>query len=247
MKEHNGEVVEWNMDAVEYPRGNLQRQAKEAHIIQQNSHKNLLNRKGEWGQNLPPRMTLEDQGGPAGGRDGAQAPTVQPLGQDVPGEPQPSRKRPRMDEVDIHQGAEIAPKKEATEADAESTQMQGARDHQPPDPGDPGAPKARNQKTWNARQMILYMKNGRKKSERLSLSIENPKISNHKETLGINFQQREQTSRVHQGSVASQMPSQSLYKGDSSAREGHKPLETEGTVRKDKFNSEEDYLPEAKV
>ena len=47
VKEHNGEVVEWNMDAVEYPRGNLQRQAKEAHMIQKNSHMNLLNRKGD--------------------------------------------------------------------------------------------------------------------------------------------------------------------------------------------------------
>ena len=124
--------------------------------------------------------------------------------------------------------------------------MQGARDHQPPDPGDPGAPKARNQKTWNARQMILYMKNGRKKSERLSLSIENPEFSNQKETLGTTLQQREQTSRVHQGSVASQMPSQNPYKGVNSTREDHKPLESEEAVRETKFNSEEDYLPEAK-
>ena len=114
-------------------------------------------------------MTLEDQGGPAGGRDGAQTPTVQPLGQDVPGDTQPSRKRPRMDEVSVHQGAEAAPQEDVERADAGSTQIQGARDHQTPDPGDPNAPKANNQKTWNARKMILYMMNGRKKSERLSL------------------------------------------------------------------------------
>ena len=38
------------------------RQVTEAYEIQKNSRKNPLNRRGEWGQNLPPRLNLEEDG-----------------------------------------------------------------------------------------------------------------------------------------------------------------------------------------
>ena len=90
---HEGQVVGWTMEALEFPRGNLLRQAKEAHMISKNSHRGVLNRSGEWGQNLHPKLTLEDQSGNLRGRVWAQTHRVQPLGPPSSGEPNPSRKR----------------------------------------------------------------------------------------------------------------------------------------------------------
>ena len=42
-----------------YPRSALLRQATEAHQIGLNSSNNVLNRRGEWGQNIPPKLVLE--------------------------------------------------------------------------------------------------------------------------------------------------------------------------------------------
>ena len=84
------------MEALEFPRGNLLRQAKEAHMISRNNHRGVLNRRGEWGQNLPPKFTLEDQSGNLRGRVWAQTHIVQPLGPPSPSEPHSSKKRPRV-------------------------------------------------------------------------------------------------------------------------------------------------------
>ena len=52
------------MTAICYPKGNLKRQAMEGHIIMCSSTKNnVLNRRGEWGQNLPPKLDIDDQSG----------------------------------------------------------------------------------------------------------------------------------------------------------------------------------------
>ena len=53
--DHQGEKAEWTMKAQGFPKGNLKRQALEAHKISLNEDNNLLNRRGEWGQNLPPK------------------------------------------------------------------------------------------------------------------------------------------------------------------------------------------------
>ena len=53
-KDHQGEKAEWTMKAQRFQKGNLKRQALEAHKISLNEDKNLLSRRGEWGQNLPP-------------------------------------------------------------------------------------------------------------------------------------------------------------------------------------------------
>ena len=47
------------MNIVAYPKTALQRQATEAHHITLNENNNLLNRRGEWGQNLPPKLVVE--------------------------------------------------------------------------------------------------------------------------------------------------------------------------------------------
>ena len=70
---HKGEPSMFKMEVVAYPRSNLQRQALEASMIQSKSAgTKLLNRRGEWGQNLPPQLTFEglrqkqNQGGRTG-------------------------------------------------------------------------------------------------------------------------------------------------------------------------------------
>ena len=59
--DHQGQRVEWSMKSQGFPKGNLKRQALEAHKIFLNEGNNLLNRRGEWGQNLPPRLEVDDQ------------------------------------------------------------------------------------------------------------------------------------------------------------------------------------------
>ena len=52
----------FEMKAVSYTPSPLVRQCMEARMIH-DSQKNLMNRRGEWGQNLPPRLTIEDDTG----------------------------------------------------------------------------------------------------------------------------------------------------------------------------------------
>ena len=60
---HKGEPSMFKMEVVAYPRSNLQRQALEASMIQSKSAgAKLLNRRGEWGQNLPPPTDLGGAG-----------------------------------------------------------------------------------------------------------------------------------------------------------------------------------------
>ena len=44
----------FSMEVISFPTSNLQRQAEEAEQIVRHEKANLLNRRGEWGQNLPP-------------------------------------------------------------------------------------------------------------------------------------------------------------------------------------------------
>ena len=60
-KEHEGAIPRFKMEIKAYPKSNLARQALEASQIQENGRQNLLNRKGEWGQNLPPNLCIEDE------------------------------------------------------------------------------------------------------------------------------------------------------------------------------------------
>ena len=51
------------MEVVSYQSSNLRRQAEEADQILRHGGEgfNLRNRKGEWGQNLAPKLSVEDQ------------------------------------------------------------------------------------------------------------------------------------------------------------------------------------------
>ena len=55
------EEPDFAMEIISYPKTNLQRQAEEAEQILRHESANLLNRRGEWGQNLPPKLSIEDQ------------------------------------------------------------------------------------------------------------------------------------------------------------------------------------------
>ena len=60
---HPGVPARFQMEIVRTPRGNLERQVAEGIEIMKISEDpsvKVLNRRGEWGQNLPPRLTLED-------------------------------------------------------------------------------------------------------------------------------------------------------------------------------------------
>ena len=60
--EHDGQPVEWTMSAICFPIGNMKRQATEGHLISQiGRNSNILNRKGERGQNLSPILEVDDQ------------------------------------------------------------------------------------------------------------------------------------------------------------------------------------------
>ena len=64
IKCHNNQKASWAMSAICFPKGNLRRQAMEGQLITKSSLvNNNLNRKREWGQNLPPRLEIDDQSG----------------------------------------------------------------------------------------------------------------------------------------------------------------------------------------
>ena len=66
---HQNKAVRFEMILKEFPRTTLQRQAGEAHHIELNMPKaEIINRRGEWGQNLPPKLVLEDDNNKEGKR-----------------------------------------------------------------------------------------------------------------------------------------------------------------------------------
>ena len=69
----------FEMKPVTYAASPLVRQCLEARMILDNAHKNLMNRRGEWGQNLPPKLTIEDETGaePVGAKRRKEQPVEQ--------------------------------------------------------------------------------------------------------------------------------------------------------------------------
>ena len=58
---HQGEMVEWQKEVVSFQPRNLAREAMEAHLISNQDDKTtMINRKGELGRNLAPKLTLDD-------------------------------------------------------------------------------------------------------------------------------------------------------------------------------------------
>ena len=58
---HPGQETSFTMEVITFPKTTLQRQVLEGHHIALNEKQNLINRRGEWGQNLPPKMIIEGQ------------------------------------------------------------------------------------------------------------------------------------------------------------------------------------------
>ena len=61
MEMHPGQETSFSMEVISLPKTTLPRQAMEGHHIRLNEGQNLINRCGEWGQNLPPKMIIEGQ------------------------------------------------------------------------------------------------------------------------------------------------------------------------------------------
>ena len=57
----------------------LSRQIEEGHRISSFKGEEILNRKGEWGENLPPRLVVEDRNGRKDNGD-AKSPRFRPQG-----------------------------------------------------------------------------------------------------------------------------------------------------------------------
>ena len=55
---HDGKQVNWAMEPLTWTKSNLVRQATEAYKIENSTGTTLINRRGEWRNNLPPRLTL---------------------------------------------------------------------------------------------------------------------------------------------------------------------------------------------
>ena len=60
MEAHSDQAQRFKMEVLKFVQSNLVRQSTEATKIQEWTGGKLLNRKGEWGQNLPPQLVLED-------------------------------------------------------------------------------------------------------------------------------------------------------------------------------------------
>ena len=60
-KEHQGMPHHFEMQILEMHPSPLQRQSKEGFVIGNASPGTILNRKGEWGENLPPKLCVEGE------------------------------------------------------------------------------------------------------------------------------------------------------------------------------------------
>ena len=54
--QHDGVLQEFRMKVLNFPKTTMLRQCKEGHEIGKLEHGTYMNRKGEWGQNLPPQI-----------------------------------------------------------------------------------------------------------------------------------------------------------------------------------------------
>ena len=253
-EEHGGNMVSWVMMPKGFPRGNLLRQALEAHMITTNGEKNLLNRRGEWGQNLPPKLTLNTEvTAMSRKRVGAQMPNQQTLDQDGSMDPQdpsqapPKKKRQRVDqyeeqEQDVQGHGEQSPKEE--DGVVQGTPQIGPKtEHK-----DATKPT----RIWSAKEMIDYMRKGKQTSTRKSSKA--AKLS-HKSTTNliqttlklINFTSIQPLGEP-QGQVGSDASkpasSQSLYREVKERTEAIVVDIPEQAERSQNLDSEEGYCQE---
>ena len=71
LETHGNRAPSFSMEVVSFLRTDILRQATEAAKIQSLEGGNLLNRRGEWGQNLPPKLIVEDHNGDTTNTTGA--------------------------------------------------------------------------------------------------------------------------------------------------------------------------------
>merc|ERR1711954_83580 len=60
---HGGQEWAYQMKILSSHRTPLSRQIEEGHRISSFKGEEILNRKGEWGENLPPKLVVEEKGG----------------------------------------------------------------------------------------------------------------------------------------------------------------------------------------
>ena len=98
--DHSGQDPWFEMKVKSVHDKPLHRQCEEAHLIENFSGQKIMNRKGEWGQNLPPRLTIEGEVQGQTKRNRSQNTNGQndrenPLNE-KPNEPEPKAKRRRI-------------------------------------------------------------------------------------------------------------------------------------------------------
>ena len=103
-EDHSGQTPDFEMKIIGTPTSNILRQTGEyQHMLKYSELGNLLNRRGEWGQNLPPKLVMEEEekGGkrskdqPQAGRPTCQPPPGSHLEERSPPHPPPASKRSR--------------------------------------------------------------------------------------------------------------------------------------------------------
>ena len=74
---HPDKEPQFKMEPLMFPKSPLWRQANEANEIDKHKHLNVINRRGEWGQNLPPKLCVEGQENGPQNRKGRESKDVQ--------------------------------------------------------------------------------------------------------------------------------------------------------------------------
>ena len=114
-QDHPQEEPRFEMKAKSFHDEPLHRQCEEAHLIEAFTGAKIMNRKGEWGHNLPPKLSIEGEGETGQVKRGRPTTRSQSQNHDVD-QPEPKSKRMRIgfqppaQPVDSQKPAPLTPK-----------------------------------------------------------------------------------------------------------------------------------------
>ena len=102
LEDHPNKPRDFKMEVLSFPKTTLMRQATEAWEIRKHGRNSkVINRRGEWGQNLPPRLTVEDSDSQSTKRKARPQPPNPTGSTDRASEDSQSRKRSRREPEDV--------------------------------------------------------------------------------------------------------------------------------------------------
>ena len=186
------------METIGTPQTKIKRQIWEYQEMVKYGEKGLLlNRRGEWGQNLPPKLTLDTQEqAPTRKRMGAQMPIQKDpdgsgapprskrtkVAQDTPEVPPIGGHLQEQDAQDQEQGDGVQETAEATHGPEAAPLPKVEQEGQTP----------RTTKIWTSKEMLQYMRNGKQTSTKKSTKsakLSHRRAPNYTQRKIINFLQ----------------------------------------------------------